>query len=188
MREGSIRDLSREVMEEDYEMVVIGQDVNSNSYREQAHIRDILFQWGIPVLIVRSSRDSFDRLLICTGAGEPGKSDVRFGARIARLFNASAEIVHVHNSESGAGYLQRVTRHIANAKSYLETMGIPAEGKIVEGPVVGSILHEVIVGKFNLIVMGAPTPLQPGQIFSTDLVRAIIAQTEQSVLVVPMEE
>ena len=49
----------------------------------------------MPVLLVQGERDSVERMLICTAAGEQGLASVGFGGRVAHLAGARITVLHV---------------------------------------------------------------------------------------------
>src|SRR5215213_7264968 len=68
----------------------------------------VLQQSQVPVLIAKGERDRLSKVLICTAAGEPGKSDVRVGGRLARRLKASVTLLYVNAQSDLPGPLARV--------------------------------------------------------------------------------
>ena len=99
VRQGaSAAEILMEAQEGHYEVVVIGQigrTANPNLAGMGSTAWQVLNLAAVPVLIVQSHRAEIKRILICTGAGEPGKSGVRFGGRLARTTGAQATVFHI---------------------------------------------------------------------------------------------
>src|SRR5205085_8801069 len=67
----------------------------------------LLEQIDTPVLVVKGERKSIKRILICTAAGEPGKSDVKVGGRLARRLGASVTLLYITRDSAEPGALTR---------------------------------------------------------------------------------
>jgi nucleotide-binding universal stress UspA family protein len=52
-------------------------------------------QATVPVLLAQGSRDSVERILVCTAGGEPGLAAVELGGRVAGLAGAQVTVLHV---------------------------------------------------------------------------------------------
>ncbi|MGH2372597.1 MAG: ATP-binding cassette domain-containing protein, partial [bacterium] len=83
-----------------YEVVVIGRHSGADTVGPAglgttAH--RVLGEAGVPVLILQEPRPQISRILICTAAGEPGKTDIRFGGRLARRTGAHTTVFHVRS-------------------------------------------------------------------------------------------
>jgi hypothetical protein len=137
----------------------------------------------VPVLVVSQSRPQLNKVLICTAAGEPGKSDIRFGGRIARRARARVTLLHVAVRERPSGESQQVQAYMQKGQSLLTALGIPTESKIevAHSPQAG-ILQELQAGDHDLVVLGAPVlanvPASPDA--------TILNQSDRPVLLVPM--
>jgi sulfate transport system ATP-binding protein len=194
-RGASDAELLREVHENFYEVVVLGRShADVALARFQAAGRGathspMLFQSDTPMLFVHAPRPSIERLLICTAAGEPGKSDVRFGGRVALRTQAQATVLHVRRPGATPEERTRVERHLRQAQASLETLGVTSQAKLEEGATpLDGILREAEAGDYDLIVIGAPAPRAPQQLFWSDLATQIINSTTRPVMVVPMVE
>jgi sulfate/thiosulfate transport system ATP-binding protein len=175
-----------EAQEGFYELVILGRGDNSGTRSggigSTAH--RVLAQAEVPVLLVSAPRENIGRILICTAAGEPGKSDVRFGGRLARRTGATATVLHVRSPQTSAKDRARADKHLSQAKASLSVLGVKSEIRVEEGPALKSILAEAEAGDYDLMVIGAPTASARQQM--TDLASQIIAATERPVVVVPM--
>jgi nucleotide-binding universal stress UspA family protein len=187
VRRGGSEEIAFEAQAGDYEVVIVGQPEAGASGLD-AGASQLLLQAGIPILLVREPRPAIERILICTAAGEPGKSDVRFGGRVAHRVGAVVTVLNIRHRHSGPEEKGRVERHLAQALASLEALGVAGQTKIVEGPVLDRVLQEAEHGDYDLIVIGAPSPPAPQQLFWPDLASQIVGDTTRPVLVVPMLE
>jgi sulfate transport system ATP-binding protein len=174
-----------------YEVVVIGQ----GGRREEEQMtglgttaRRVLMEAGVPVLVLEESRPQIDRVLICTAAGEPGKTDIRFGGRLARRTGAETTVLHVRPGESTPAGRRRAEHHLEQAGAFLGSLGVRSEIKLADGPLVETILAEAKRGDYDLIVIGAPAPRAVQRLRWRDFATSIVSGTERPVLVVPMRE
>ncbi|HLE51483.1 MAG TPA: ATP-binding cassette domain-containing protein [Anaerolineales bacterium] len=193
VRQGaSAAEILLEAQDGHYEVVVIGQrgrTVNPNLAGMGSTAWQVLNQAAVPVLIVQSPRPNIQRILICTAAGEPGKSDVRFGGRLARTTGAQATVFHIRRPRSTGAEKKRTDRHLRQAQSTLESLKVNCEIKVIdEAPLPEGILSEAEQGDYDLIVVGAPAPRSPQQFRWKDLDSQIVNGTTRPVLIVPMVE
>jgi len=87
----------------------------------------------IPMLVVREQISAFKRMLICTAAGEPGKSDVRVGGRLAHRLQAAVTLLHV--TPAGFGDLASSARaHLERAAATLRGLDVAGSIQIREAP------------------------------------------------------
>jgi len=169
-----------------YEIVILGRGAAESTLGLTA--RQVLTQAEVPVLLVQTPRPNIERILICTAAGEPGKTDVRFGGRLARRTGAQATALHVYRPQTSPAQRSRIKRHLLRAQASLEALGVKAGIKTEEGLGVERILHEAETGDYDLIVIGAPAPRASQQLLWPDVASSIVAGTTRPVLVVPMME
>jgi nucleotide-binding universal stress UspA family protein len=148
-----------------------------------------LGQRHTPVLLTADNHIPVKRILICTAAGEPGKSDIRFGGRLGRLVGAGVTLLHVNSPSSRFDGGRRIENHLQKGQALLTALGLACDYKIVENesPVAG-ILNEITTGNYDLIIIGAPAPRQPARYLWSDLALQIVTGTERPVLIVPMSE
>ena len=190
VRQGGADQIVLEAQEGGFEVVVMGQvdDSDSATAGLGTIANRLLLETGISVLFVQSPRPRINRILICTAVGEPGKSDVQFGGRIARHLGAEATVLHVHRPGTTAAEKRRIERHLAQARSSLAALGVHSVAKAEDGPITEQILREAEDGDYDLIVIGAPAPPAHQQFFWPNLAVEIVAGTTRPVLVVPMLE
>ena len=140
----------------------------------------------IPVLVVKGERMNIERVLICTAAGEPGKSDVLVGGRLARQLGASATLLYISRNSQEPDALART--HLARAAATLRSLGITADVRIRPAPKVASgIFEEAKEGEYDLIVIGTHGPRSRSIFSLNDVTLEVLTETDRSVLVVPTD-
>jgi sulfate transport system ATP-binding protein len=176
-----------EAQEGHYEVVVVarGETADENLPRG---VRELLERIGVPVLIVPTSRPSIQRVLICTAVGEPGKTDILFGGRLASLAGASATLFHVIPGRAMPERRAKAERHLRHGVFTLETLGVASDYKIGEEPAVEGILAQAEALDCDLIVIGAPAPRSHRRLLWHDLAARIVSGSTRPVLLVPMVE
>jgi sulfate/thiosulfate transport system ATP-binding protein len=170
-----------------YDLVILGRKESSDYViigrtGFGRHVRALL-QIGIPVVIAQEDRQ-LSRILICSAVGEPGKADVRLGARLARLTGATATVLHVRRQNEAPDQRKRSELHLQQALSTLQTFGVESESLIGTEPAVEFILDQAESGNYDLIVIGAPRPGRSSQNAATQIVMG----TTRPVLIVPLVE
>lgn len=186
IRQGAVAaEVLAEAQEGHYEMVILGREGNG-----LGHVtRQILERMETPVLLVQELCTQIARMLICTEVGEPGKTDVRFGGRLARHTRSAVTVFHVMRPDIAQWELTRVENHMKEAQAVLESLGVKAEtkkSKLQEGSVAATIAAEAEAGDYDMIVIGAPAAWQSDQLGWTDFASQIIHHTHRAVLIVPM--
>lgn len=186
VRQGpTIREIVAEAHEDHYEVIVLGNPASGRN----ALSWQILNHTYRPVLFVPAGRPHIKRILICTAAGEPGKSDVRFGGRLARRTNAKATLFHVRSPQAKLYELTRSEKHLRQGLASLQALGVGSEIKeVVATPLVEAILTEAEAGDYDLVVIGAPAPRIGQQLVWSDIASQIVNSAKRPVLVVPMVE
>jgi len=169
-----------------YELVVLERSAGQVGL--DATALQLLEMAEVPVLLVAQPHRSFVRVLVCTAAGEPGKADVRFGGRLAKRIGASVTLLHVQREGASSEEAHRAQRHLEQAKSSLQALGVQAEVLVQREPAVHRILDTAEQGKYDLIVIGAPAPRSGRPMREADLATPIVAGTLLPVLIVPMAE
>jgi len=124
-------------------------------------------------------------MMICTGAGEPGKQDVQDGGRVARRLGLPVMLLHV--STPGRP-LSVAKAHLDRGAATLRSLDLNVEVRGVEGEsVVDTILFEARQSGADLIVMGRHIPAS--RLFSgTDVTRRVIEQSDRPVMVIPVQD
>ncbi|MGQ0550123.1 MAG: ATP-binding cassette domain-containing protein [Armatimonadota bacterium] len=174
-----------------YEVVVIGRHsgadtVGPASLGTTAH--RVLGEAGLPVLILQEPRPQINRILICTAAGEPGKTDIRFGGRLARRTGAHTTVFHVRSRTATPDESKRAERHLNQAQKFLASLGVQSDISSAEGSLVETILAKAEGDDYDLIVIGAPAPRVRQRVRGRDFATQIVSGTPRPVLLVPMRE
>ncbi len=144
-------------------------------------------RWTTPVLITRGQIGSIKRILICTAGGEPGKSDVRVGGRLAWRFGAAVTLLYV--AAPADGELSPTARvHLERAARMLRGLDIPCEVAVRSAPSPREgIIHAAAAGDYDLIVLGSHGP-QFRSIFGwDDITYQVVSSVTRPVLIVPFD-
>jgi len=186
----ALREIVREVQEGYYDLVLLGRSMNvsDEDYSLGAIARRLLLSPGVPVLLAAEPIASIRRMLVCTAAGEPGKSDVRLAARLARHTKSLTVVLHVLPDRASVEYRKRVERHLEQARAVMEALNVKSEAKLAQGLLREAILQEAEEGDYDLIVMGAPAASALTNLYSFDLATQVAAGTRRAVLIVPAGE
>jgi nucleotide-binding universal stress UspA family protein len=144
----------------------------------------VLQHADVPVLIAKGDRTKLERVLICTAAGEPGKSDVRVGGRLARRLGAKVTLLYVARGSDGVSALAR--GHLDRAAATLNAIDVENEVRIRSAPTpLAGILAEAVAGDHDLIVIGAHGPRSRSRFKLNDVMLQVLSTAQRHVLVVP---
>ncbi len=169
----------------DYAVLPAGSDDKGRRGLTAEELSDYFQQAFVPSFVVRHAVD-IERLVICTAAGEPGKSDVRVGGRLARRLGAPASLLYLTREGSEASPLAR--HHLERAAGTLRGLDVTTDIRLRSAPhPARGILDEAKTGGYSLIVVGSPGPRR-GRSGLGDVTRQVIAGADIPVLVVPAEE
>ncbi len=165
-----------------YDLIVLGaagrQAIRSPSLRRLLREASTPLLFGVP-------RGSFERVLICTAVGEPGKSDVRIGGWIAGRMNARVTLLHV--SRDAAEPPPWIRAHLDQGVATLSAFDVPAARARVRtapSPLEG-ILLEAREGDYDLVVIGGHGPRSRSVTARDDVTLQILNSASRPVLVVP---
>ena len=189
----------REQTESLYDMLIMtaasarsrvpARGLRARSRRRKDTLATVLERTNSPVLVVNGERAALDRVLICTAAGEPGKSDVKVGGQLARRLGAAVTLLYVTKEVEQESLLPR--SHLERAAATLRALDVPTELLIqrAETPTAG-ILAEAARGEHDLIVIGSHGPQSRSRsLFGlNDVMLKVLSAADRSVLVVPAEE
>jgi nucleotide-binding universal stress UspA family protein len=180
--------LLEEAQEGEYDLVVVPGS-SLDSLFASALAQEILEVASIPVRLVKEAGPRLERMLICTGAGEPGKADVVFGGRLARHARAKVTVLHLYPPGAESLIVERGARHLEQACASLEALGVACETRLAAhaSPAQG-ILEQLVSGNHDLLVIGAPARRDLRRASSLDLTSQIIERANRPVLVVPRTE
>ena len=98
IREGNAgEEILAEAAQEPYDFLIVGTRGRRGITRFLlgSTAERIVRQATVPVLLAKGERDSVERMLICTAAGETGLASVEFGGRVAQLAGAQVTVLHV---------------------------------------------------------------------------------------------
>jgi len=140
----------------------------------------------VPLLVAKGERTGLDRILICTAAGEPGKSDVRVGGRLARRVGAKVTLLYVAREQEQVTSLTR--SHLDRAAATLKAIDVESDVRIRTAitPLAG-ITAEALEGDYDLIVIGAHGPGTRLSFRPNDVMPQVLATSQRHVLVVPSD-
>ncbi|HTL56712.1 MAG TPA: ATP-binding cassette domain-containing protein [Candidatus Limnocylindrales bacterium] len=138
-----------------------------------------------PVIVVAAEAPKrFERILICTRAGEPGKNDIRIGGRLARHLGAQVTLLHIQQPELGEQPLAR--RHLEMASATLSGLEVQNTIRTYPDPSPAeAILREA--AKHDLIVVGGHGPEVQSLFSRDDITLQVLMRVPCPVLVVPAE-
>lgn len=144
----------------------------------------VLQYTDVPVLVAKGTQTRLERILICTAAGEPGKSDVRVGGRLARRVGAAVTLLYVARASDQVSSLTR--SHLERASATLKATDVDSQVRIrnAETPLAG-ILAEAAEGNYDLIVIGAHGPRSRIRFRPNDVMLQVLSASQRHVLVVP---
>jgi sulfate transport system ATP-binding protein len=159
---------------------------HSLTRRLGATVVTVLEQAHLPVLVVKGDRRDFNRVLICTAAGEPGKRDVALGGRLARRLGASVTLLYITRTGAEPNPLAR--SHLDLAVATLRALEVPAELLVHQAasPSAG-ILEQASNADYDLVVLGSHGPKSRLMFGASDITMGVIAAIDRHVLVVPPE-
>jgi sulfate transport system ATP-binding protein len=169
-----------------YDFVVTGAGEVASMQRGRRRgpqlAEELALSTTIPMLAVRGRPRRFEKILICTAIGEPGKSDVRAGGWLARRMNAAATLLHVARPGRATPY---AAEHLERGVSTLRELGVAGSSAIREDEeAVDGIVAFLREAPHDLVVLGAPRvgtrPLR-GEPITTRVLR----ECGISILVVP---
>lgn len=179
------REVVRELQEGNFELGILQRPPRGEAENEYwVRIGKILERSSTPLLLVDAPCLQIRKVLLCTAGGEPGKADIRFGGRIARICGVKATVFHARREHPSPQETRRIERHMVQAFHFLQVMGVEATTKVANAPALDALVRESIAGTYDMIVVGAPPP-------SGDRARSfhakLAAQTSLPILIVPMD-
>jgi sulfate transport system ATP-binding protein len=140
----------------------------------------------VPEMHAGAPKNAIERILICTAGGEPGKSDIQFGGRIARRARAGVTLFHVRAPEASDQLRARVDTHLERGRLVLAMLGVRAEVEAASGPgVVEGVLDEARRGDYDLVVIGAPAPRSSQRLYWANMASPIVRAIDRPLLIVP---
>ncbi len=126
IREGNAsEEILVEASREPYDLMVVGTRGRRGITRFLlgSTAERIVRQATVPVLLVQGERDSIERILVCTAAGDQGLASVELGGRVARLAGGQVTVLHVMSQVLATPVLP----HAGPLKLMPQTPAPPAE-------------------------------------------------------------
>jgi len=176
---GDFEDLIQQELDpEEHELVVLGTSGGLGDRVATRLSRRLAERIADSVLLIRKPPAELKRILICTGGHEVSNIVIERGLKLAAATGAQVTILHVVSSspmmytglqaldETLPDILARETplaKHLRQAAIRAEQAGVEAKLELRHGVVAEEILRAEEVGRFDLIVIGAP---EPKRIFS----------------------
>ena len=198
--------LAAELAESIYEMVVItpaarfrsttpriarmpGLEARSRIRQLGATLVNVLQYADIPVLLIKGTAQRVERMLICTAAGEPGKSNVMVGGRMARRLGARVTLFYAslvaHDAGAETDALTR--RHLDRAVGSLRALDIEASSRVRGAASAASgILQEA--ADHDLIVIGSYSPRSRSFFDHNEVMLEVVLRADRPVMVVPADK
>ncbi|HYT31905.1 MAG TPA: ATP-binding cassette domain-containing protein [Thermoanaerobaculia bacterium] len=167
-----------------YDLVVIGEP--GRKAIKSGVLQRLLTQISTPTLVGALRKDRFERVLICTAVGEPGKSDVRVGGWLAGRLGARVTLLHVSR---GPGPPPRwISAHLEQGIKTLSAFDVTAEARVRDAPSpLAGIREEAREGDYDLVVIGGHGPRSRLIAARDDVTLRVLEQADRPVLVVPAE-
>ncbi|MDB6123297.1 MAG: UspA domain protein [Pedosphaera sp.] len=197
-----VDEIVKRTEEAHYDLVVIGATrkdtqglfwVSSKTYK-------IIKSVPPPVLVVMEKTSTIKRILICSGGKKYIENAVALTGQIAKGMGASVTLLHVmpeppamyarlHRMEVNVSAIldskSELGRNLRSQRELLESLGVPTEVHLRQGPVLEEIFREIQTGNYDLIVTGSS--LNRGSLRTYmlgNVTREIVNRTNCAVLVV----
>ncbi len=173
-----------------YDILLLDQ---FSSYREGrtaglgwlwSHLHDL----GIPVMVVEPNGPELKHILVCTAAGEQGKTDIQVAGRLALRTHTPITVMTVLTSHVDQVEEARVIHHLKLAKQSLRALGVDCMTLIRKGLPFEEIIAETTNPAYGLIVIGASYPEGSRGPATPSTTKRIVDQVQKSILIVPMRK
>jgi ABC-type Fe3+/spermidine/putrescine transport system ATPase subunit len=168
-----------------FELVIVPRELRHAKPELHRAVIDFLERADLPVIVAAGEKDPrFLRVLICTRAGAPGKSDIRIGGRLARHLGARVTLFHI--MRPGTEVRPLVRRHLEHASATLSALEVPTEilTRADSNPA-EAILRET--GEHDLLVIGGHGPQAKSLFGRDDIALQVLTRAHCPVLVVPAD-
>jgi nucleotide-binding universal stress UspA family protein len=168
-----------------HDLVVVSERREPARRRIGSGVAPLLERAQVPILIVKGTRPAFKHVLICTAAGEAGKSDVHVGGRLAQLLNAAVTVLFVVRGGGPPGSVERT--HLERAAGNLGALGVATELRFRAAPSPAEgILSEARDRDPDLIVVGNHHTGR-AMFGAENVTLQVLAGADRPVLVVPAD-
>jgi nucleotide-binding universal stress UspA family protein len=169
-----------------FELVILPGQLKDHQDGVDQEVISFLQRIDLPVIVATGqTKAPISRILICTRAGEPGKSDIRFGGRLARHLGARVTLLHVTRHSAEPPPL--VQRHLQQASATLSGLEVPNEVVIrAQSNPATVIIREA--AEHDLVVIGGHGPQARSLFGRDDVTIQVLNRVRRPVLVVPSEK
>ncbi|MFN8498994.1 MAG: ATP-binding cassette domain-containing protein [Anaerolineae bacterium] len=169
-----------------YDYVIMGIGGNKpDAERPGNVVTHVLERAKTPVWVVKGQAVPLENILLCTAGGEPGKSDVRVGGRLARNLESAVTLLYVARPAGDAGPVAQ--SHLERAAATLRSLDVPVSIKIAAAPTPAQGILAQAQSGYGLIIVGRHSPSR-GFFGLDDVTRQVLTRADQPVLIVPAEE
>jgi sulfate transport system ATP-binding protein len=178
-------ELVAEQRESVYDILMLdGVERRGKSLRSRAALARIIEQASTPMILLKRPWELPRRMLVCTAVGEPGKVVIRMAGWLARNIGASVTLFHARLEEEEEPAFVRA--HLERGLAALRGLDVPCDLRVelAATPAEG-ILAACRRSAAGMIAMGAPGPRSRSVFVRDDVTLAVVAASEQPVLVVP---
>lgn len=198
-----VDEIMKRTEEARYDLVVIGavRKGRRGPFWMSTKAYQIVKRIKPPVLIViGQGSTTIKRILICSGGSKYTESAVALAGQIAQGMGATISLLHVMPETPAiyAGLYRRevdvtlvlnsnseLGRNLRREKEILESLGIPTEVLLRQGPVLEEIFKEIRGGHYDLVVTGSSLSAGPLSTYVLgDITRQIVNHADRPVLVV----
>jgi nucleotide-binding universal stress UspA family protein len=165
--------IQQELDPREHELVVLGTSRSMGDRVATRLSQRLAERIADSVLLIRNPPEKLQRILICTGGIDASDIVIERGLSLAAATGSKATILHVVSSspwmytgldaldETLPDVLARETplaKHLRRAAERAEQAGVDAQLELRHGVVAEEILRAEEIGKYDLIVIGAPEP------------------------------
>ncbi|MCF7825672.1 MAG: ATP-binding cassette domain-containing protein [Candidatus Marinimicrobia bacterium] len=145
-----------------------------------------LHELGIPVMFVEPHGPELKHILVCTAAGEQGKTDIQVAGRLALRTHTPITVMTVLTPDVDQAEEARVIHHLKLAKDSLSALEVDCTTLIRKGLPFDEIIAETTNPGYGLIVIGASYPVGGRGPAIPSTTQRIVDQVKKSILIVPM--
>jgi nucleotide-binding universal stress UspA family protein len=196
-----IEEIIKRTTETHYDLVVIGavQKETRGAFWMSSKSYKIIKEIKPPVLSVMGRCTTIQKILICSGGKRHIDTAVSLTGQLARGLGASVTLLHVmpeppaifahlpRMEETATWLLQSPSElgvNLRHARENLASLGVNAEVRLRQAPVLEGIVREVHEGHYDLVVTGSALSRSLRTYVLGDVSREIVNRANCAVLVV----